>query len=130
MVEHLGTPKFREMVSIFTAVTPPLETQRLLLRPLRLEDGEQVQVLFPQWEIVRYLANKVPWPYPPDGAFLYYRDEALPAVERGDAWHWTLRLKSDPSQVIGGISLMKGKEENRGFWPRPAVARAGANDRS
>ncbi len=57
----------------------------------------------------------VPWPYPPDGANFYLREIALPAVERGDAWHWTLRLKTDPGQMIGSISLLKG-ETNRGFW--------------
>jgi len=41
-----------------------LETTRLLLRPLELADAEQTQQLFPHWEIVRYLANIVPWPYP------------------------------------------------------------------
>ena len=47
---------------------PQLETRRLILRPLQLEDAEQVQALFPQWEIVRYLTARVPWPYPEDGA--------------------------------------------------------------
>lgn len=95
---------------------PRLETPRLLLRPLELADAAQVQLLFPQWEIVRYLAKHVPWPYPPDGAYKFYRDVALPAMEQGRAWHWTLRLKSNPSQVIGSIALIRNESENRGFW--------------
>jgi ribosomal-protein-alanine N-acetyltransferase len=97
-------------------MTPPLETQRLFLKPLSLADAPQIQALFPHWEIVRYLAPVVPWPYPPDGAYRFIHDQALPAVERGEAWHWTLRRKSDPENLIGGISLMKRKEGNRGFW--------------
>ena len=97
-------------------MTPTLETRRLILRPLELADAEQVQVLFPQWEIVRYLTNKVPWPYPADGAYAFYRDVALPAAERGEQWHWTLRLKTSPGQLIGSISLMRSEDENRGFW--------------
>ena len=97
-------------------MTPELETARLLLRPLALSDAEQAQLLFPQWEIVRYLNSRVPWPYPPDGALTFYREVALPAVERGEAWHWTLRLKSNPGQMIGNISLMRGESKNRGFW--------------
>jgi [ribosomal protein S5]-alanine N-acetyltransferase len=93
-----------------------LETPRLLLRPLELADAEQIQILFPHWEIVRYLANRVPWPYPTDGALQYVRDMALPAVARGEAWHWTLRLKTEPDQMVGFISLMKSEKENRGFW--------------
>lgn len=65
-------------------MTPDLETPRLILRPLKLSDAEQTQVLFPHWEIVRYIRNAVPWPYPPNGAYTYYRDVALPAVARGD----------------------------------------------
>jgi len=96
-------------------MTPGLETARLLLLPLRLEDAEQVQPLFGQWEIVRDLAAFVPWPYPADGSYTFYRDIALPAVERGEQWHWTLRLKSDPGRIIGAVSLQLG-DTNRGFW--------------
>ena len=86
------------------------------MRPLELADADQAQVLFPQWEIVKYLTNQIPWPYPPDGAFTFYRDIALPAIERGEAWHWTLRLKTAPARMIGSIGLMRGEENNRGFW--------------
>ena len=96
-------------------MTPTLETRRLILRPLGLADAAQTQRLFPYWEIVRFLANVVPWPYPADGAYAYYRDIALPSVERGEAWYWSLRLKEDPCQLIGVISLATG-ETNRGFW--------------
>lgn len=105
--------------SELTALTPTLETARLILRPLELADAEQAQLLFPQWEIVQYLTKAVPWPYPPDGAYTFYRDVALPAVERGDEWDWTLRLKSNPDQMIGAISLVRGEKLNRGFWVHP-----------
>jgi ribosomal-protein-alanine N-acetyltransferase len=97
-------------------ITPIIETSRLWLRPLELADGAQAQLLFPQWEIVRYLTNTVPWPYPADGAHTFYRDVALPAMQRGDAWHWSLRPKSSPEQMIGSIGLMTNENENRGFW--------------
>ena len=97
-------------------MTPELETARLVLRPLALADAEQTQGLFGQWEIVKYLTDQVPWPYPADGAYTYYRDHALPAVDRGEQWHWTLRLKSAPERIIGSISLMRGESNNRGFW--------------
>jgi [ribosomal protein S5]-alanine N-acetyltransferase len=106
-------------------MVPTLETPRLFLRPLRQEDAEQAQKLFPQWEIVQYLNNRVPWPFPEDGALSYYRDIAMPAMERGEQWHWTLWLKSDPANLIGAISLMKGEDENRGFWISPGWQRRG-----
>lgn len=97
-------------------MTPGLETTRLFLRPLEIGAAAEVQILFPQWEIVRYMHTNVLWPYPPDGAHKFYRDVALPAVQRGEQWHWTLRLRSDPTRLIGGISLQKEENENRGFW--------------
>jgi ribosomal-protein-alanine N-acetyltransferase len=54
-------------------MTPTLETRRLILRPLEIADADEVQILFPHWEIVRYLNNRVPWPYPPDGVDLLSR---------------------------------------------------------
>ncbi|HWF40154.1 MAG TPA: GNAT family N-acetyltransferase [Candidatus Acidoferrales bacterium] len=88
----------------------------MLLRPLELRDSAQAQAIFPHWEIVRFLNNRVPWPYPPDGVQSYYRDVALLAMERGEEWHWSLRLKSEPDQIIGCITLMNREENNRGFW--------------
>lgn len=95
---------------------PTLETPRLLLRPLELADAEQTQLIFPHWEIVRHLNANVPWPYPADGALTFYRDVALPQVSRGEAWHWSIRLRNSPEQLIGGISLKAGENKNRGFW--------------
>ena len=95
-------------------------TNRLILRPQQLADAEQIQLVFPQWEIVRFLMNRVPWPYPPDAAFTYIRDVALPQMERDEAWHWTIRLATEPDRIIGSISLTRGENDNRGFWLAPA----------
>jgi [ribosomal protein S5]-alanine N-acetyltransferase len=108
-----------------TAPTPVLETPRLWLRPLELGDAPQIQAIFPQWEIVRYLASIVPWPYPDDGALTFCRDVALPAMERGEEWHWTLRLKDQPNQLIGEITLSTRKDDHRGFWMDPRCQRRG-----
>ena len=89
---------------------PMLETARLELRPLALSDAEQAQELFAHWEIVRFVFKEVPWPYPPDGSLTYIRDVALPAIERGEQWSWTLRLKTNPEQMIGLITLQKAEK--------------------
>ncbi len=97
-------------------MVPVLETKRLLLRPLELADAPQIQVLFPHWEIVKHLNNIVPWPYPADGSLKHIRDVTLPAIARGEDWGWSIRLKSEPEQIIGRISLYPKGENNRGFW--------------
>ncbi len=101
------------------SAVPALTTERLLLRPLALADAPQIQAIFPQWEIVKYLTTQVPWPYPEDGALVYVRDLALPAMARGEAWHWTIRRKEEPARLIGLISLMDKPRDNRCFWLDP-----------
>jgi ribosomal-protein-alanine N-acetyltransferase len=93
-----------------------LETLRLWLRPVTLGDATAIQSLFPHWEIVRHLSDRVPWPYPEDGALTFLRDVALPGMTQGTDWHWSLRLKTAPEQLIGLISLKDDPQENRGFW--------------
>jgi RimJ/RimL family protein N-acetyltransferase len=95
---------------------PSLETRRLWLRPLTILDADQIQEQFPHWDIVRLMSAAIPWPYPRDGALTWCRDTALPEMESGRAWHWTLRLKEEPGRVIGVISLMATPDNNRGFW--------------
>lgn len=102
-----------------TRAIPILETQRLLLNPLTLDDAPAIQATFPQWEIVRFLASHVPWPYPPDGAESFLRNVALPGIASGTEWHWSLRPKTQPSLLIGVISLMARENNNRGFWIAP-----------
>jgi len=100
---------------------PPLETSRLLLRAMQEEDLAQIQAVFPQWEVVKYLNAKVPWPFPPDGVEVFFRETALPARARGDEWLWTIRRKIEPARIIGAISLAKTENENRGFWLDPQM---------
>jgi ribosomal-protein-alanine N-acetyltransferase len=97
-------------------MTPELETTRLILHPLELADAKQVQLIFPKWEIVQYLNRRVPWPYPDDGVEPFYREVALPAISRGEEWHWTLRRKAQPDRIIGSVALMTSGLDNRGFW--------------
>jgi [ribosomal protein S5]-alanine N-acetyltransferase len=96
-----------------------LTTPRLILRPLTLEDAPALQAGFPKWEVVRYLDAVVPWPYPDDGALTYIRDVALPGMQRGEEWYWSIRPRT-AEQLIGAICLRLKQGDNRGFWLDPA----------
>ncbi|QQS12745.1 MAG: GNAT family N-acetyltransferase [Rhodospirillales bacterium] len=95
---------------------PDLETPRLRLRALTLDDAAATQLLFPHWEVVRHLNARVPWPYPDDGALNFYLDVELPAMARGEHWTWAIRLKDGADHHIGVIGLMAGENDNRAFW--------------
>lgn len=99
--------------------TPQLDTARLILKPLASPDAVQIQHSFPRWEIVRYLVDTVPWPYPPGAAQHYVDNIALAASARGEGWFWTLRRKAAPETLIGVICLMDTVDNNRGFWLVP-----------
>ncbi len=106
---------------------PVLETARLRLVPVGLEDVEFVQAAFPHWEIVRFLNPRVPWPYPDDGALVFYRDVLLPNIAAGREMTWSIRLREAGRLLDAGATrvgvvtiAVPPAEDNRGFW----IARA------
>jgi RimJ/RimL family protein N-acetyltransferase len=96
-----------------------LETARLILKPLSLQDAAEIQRLFPRWEIVKHLNAAVPWPYPADGAMRFLLETALPEMARRESWHWTIRRRAASESIIGMISLTTKPGGNRGFWIDP-----------
>lgn len=98
---------------------PILYTERLLLKPLSSEDASQIQILYPRWEIVRYMVSSVPWPYPDNGAENYVNNVALPDIANGIAWIWTIRHRETPDNMVGLICLYDVEDNNRGFWLAP-----------
>jgi ribosomal-protein-alanine N-acetyltransferase len=101
--------------------TPVLQTERLILRPLEERDAAATQPIFPQWEVVKHLLAKVPWPYPPDGAATNMAD-CLTKRARAEALYWAITLKGADDELIGRIDLRPdaGDHEMRGFWLDPA----------
>lgn len=81
---------------------PTLTTERLLLKPLVAADAVQIQQRYPRWEIVRYMVASVPWPYPENGAESYVNNVALPDMDKGIAWFWTIRRREAPDELMGG----------------------------
>lgn len=98
-------------------MTPILKTPRLTLRPLQPSDAPRIQELFPHWDVVKYMASVIPWPYPDDGASEYVK-YTLAKVASGERYSWALTLKEDGDDLlIGVIELMPANlEDSRGFW--------------
>lgn len=98
---------------------PTLRTARLILKPLTSDDAVQIQKLYPKWEIVRFMVSTVPWPYPENGAEHFVNNVALPDMNKGIAWLWTIRRNDYPDEVMGLICLYGIEDNNRGFWLSP-----------
>lgn len=97
------------------STTPTLETERLLLRPPTLSDVPDVQRLFGQWEIIRYI-GAVPWPYPDNGALTFYADKLLPKMKRGEMLAWVITDKRT-GDLLGASDInIKVDRNMRGFW--------------
>jgi RimJ/RimL family protein N-acetyltransferase len=99
-----------------------LRSERLILAPLEIADFPTIQRIFSQWEVVRFLSDDVPWPYPADGARWFVEDHALPLMAKGSEMHWSIRLRAAPASLIGLISLRpyEDTDDQRGFWLDPA----------
>lgn len=98
--------------------TPTLETDRLVLRPVREDDAPAIQRQFAVWEVVKYLSAQVPWPYPENGAATYVA-KCLEDHACRVKFHWAITLKAGDDEAIGVIDLWPfdgEKRTMRGFW--------------
>lgn len=96
--------------------TPTLKTDRLTLRPITEDDAPRIQELFPNLELLRYMAAAIPWPYPDDGAITFVR-YCLAGMDRGERYTWAIMEKFGDDSLIGVIDLFPtNPDDNRGFW--------------
>ena len=95
---------------------PIFETNRLILREPSEADVPSYEEHFIDYEVISYLNDTVPWPYPKGGVLEYLQTQILP-YQGYDRWIWGIFLKQFPKQLIGAIELRrKGEPDNRGFW--------------
>lgn len=97
--------------------TPILETRRLILRPITLDDAPAIQKHFAHWEIIKF--TQAPWPYPENGAEENMRDMTLPALKEGRQISWALTMphSENANELIGRIDYrFQDGFTDRGFW--------------
>lgn len=96
---------------------PILETERLILRPMRIEDAEAHFRYINDWEVARYLGASFPWPYPEGGSVYFLTKYTGNDVE---SWFWAITHKERgefADEMIGIIELRPQQTEGqRGFW--------------
>jgi ribosomal-protein-alanine N-acetyltransferase len=104
------------MPSLRALSVPTLETERLILRELVESDAPAYQKHFANWEVVKTLANVLPWPYPEGGALDYIRNFVVPYQGKAK-WVWAITLKENPTELVGALDLWRNANpSNRGFW--------------
>jgi ribosomal-protein-alanine N-acetyltransferase len=95
---------------------PTFETQRLILRDFTESDIPSYQQNFADYEVIRNLSNRVPWPYPEDGVETFLNNFVSPTQGK-DQWFWVITLKDEPTEAIGCVHLWREERpEQRGFW--------------
>jgi len=98
--------------------TPTLHTPRLTLRPPIEADIPSWQKYFSDWEVIKHLSTRVPWPYPEDGVLEHWELRVQPALAANTTWHWAITERERPGVLIGTVDLWPEVTEhgNRGFW--------------
>ena len=95
-----------------------LETPRLHLRPVTVDDVPAIQRYFSPIDIIKYIGGQVPWPYPEDGALTHFKEE-IEAKHGKRKWFWAITEKERPGQLIGMIELRHKndkQDDHLGYW--------------
>jgi [ribosomal protein S5]-alanine N-acetyltransferase len=79
-----------------------LETARLILRPLSLQDISAIYTLYADWDVAQYL-SRTPYPYTFDDAHQFVM-QAQHQIQLGAAYTLAMSQRSDQA-VVGVISL-------------------------
>ena len=97
---------------------PPLRTERLTLRPLRLEDAPALHRLVNDWEVAKTLA-RVPFPYPRELAETWI-ESTWAQIAAGQAWHLAIIGEENGAEhLIGCVGLSRsrdGRAAELGYW--------------
>jgi RimJ/RimL family protein N-acetyltransferase len=88
-----------------------IHTPRLILRPLTLNDADDLLPLFADWDVVRWLSAP-PWPYTRDNMDQFCGS----IIGRGDLVHEKFRVITLGDVVIGGVSINGTKTRMLGYW--------------
>ena len=83
-------------------MTPTLETDRLVLRSLMREEGPRIQEIFPQWDVVQFLAGSIPWPYPENGAEEFL-ESVMPGMMDGTRFLWAITVRESQDDLLVGL---------------------------
>lgn len=97
-----------------------LETEKLWMRPMRVEDVDLIQKFLPDWEIVKYLSHPgLSLKAAVDVAREVFRRVIL-QPEPKDEWIWKIQHKDEPEKIIGVAHLRRDSARgSENIWLDP-----------
>ncbi|MFN7112903.1 MAG: tyrosine--tRNA ligase [Alphaproteobacteria bacterium] len=97
-----------------------LETERLLMKPMRVEDVDLIQKYLPEWEIVKYLSHPgLSLKAATDVAREVFRRVILQPDPK-DEWIWKIQSKEEPEKIIGVAHLRRDSAQgSENIWLDP-----------
>jgi len=97
-----------------------LETEQLLMKPMRVEDVDLIQKYLPEWEIVKYLSHPgLSLKAATDVAREVFRRVIL-QPEPKDEWIWKIQSKEEPDKIIGVAHLRRDSAQgSENIWLDP-----------
>lgn len=97
-----------------------LETEKLWMKPMRVEDVDLIQKYLPEWEIVKYLSHPgLPMKAVADIARDVFR-RVIFQPEPKEEWLWKIQLKENPDKIIGVAHLRRDSERgSENIWLDP-----------
>lgn len=97
--------------------TPVLQTDRLILRPIESGDIPVIQREFGRWAIIQHMTTNCPWPYPEDGAKLWFEHSVCKNYRNKTGAMWAITRRPEPDKLIGVIDVREDVGNgHRGFW--------------
>ena len=94
------------------------ETERLLIRPFKPEDANDVYDCCNDFEMVKTTLG-LPWPYTLEMAQGWIQKVAQ-REEEGTSYEYAICFKDNPSKIIGCVALLdinpKAKRAEMGYW--------------
>jgi RimJ/RimL family protein N-acetyltransferase len=94
-----------------------LETERFILKPISMDDADEIYQNVKDYDIARWLIS-LPHPYPKDGAIKYI-GEVMELSKKGLSYEFPIRLRST-GELVGVMAILKVDRKNRntelGYW--------------
>ena len=99
-------------------------SERLLMRPMRVEDIGQIFNILPLWEIVKYLG--LPKAPESEAVAREVMQRVIAKPEPKDEWIWTVARRDAPHQIMGVAHLSKqGGQGIENIWLNQAYHTGG-----